>query len=288
MSVDATRASAQTGLVCVLGHPVRHSLSPSIHNAAFRHRNLDLVYLAFDVTPDRLSDAVNGLRAIGARGANLTLPHKEAVIELLDDIDLLAARVGAVNTVVNEADRLTGYNTDVAGFSAALRTVVPEGAHGLRCIVLGAGGAARAVVAALVQEGAAHVSLCNRTHGRALALCSAASGWGATVCEAVRVEGVDKVVSEADLIVNATSVGLASPVKDLPIGVDTLHSGQVVVDLVYGSGATALVKAAKARGAAAIDGLEMLVMQAASSYQLWTGQPAPVDVMRESAIRCER
>lgn len=288
MSLEEQTIGARTGLVCVLGHPVRHSLSPRIHNAAFRHQGLDLVYLAFDVPEGSLTRAVEGLRALEARGANLTLPHKEAVLPLLDEIEPLAERVGAVNTLVNTEGRLQGHNTDVVGFAAALRSVRAEGARGLRCLVVGAGGAARAVVAALADDGASHVWIGNRTYERAAVLSTAASAWGEMPCEALRWDEVGEAMGRADLVVNATSLGLREPVKDFALDVDTLHSGQVVVDLVYGPVRTALVDKALARGAQAIDGKEMLLMQAASSYRLWTGREPPVDVMRASIERSER
>jgi hypothetical protein len=155
---------SHTGMLALFGHPIRHSLSPRIHNAALQVHGLDLVYLAFDVRPEELPAAISGIRALGIRGANLTVPHKEAALALLDEVDPLAARVGAVNTVVNGDGQLMGYNTDIFGFSAALRTVMPEGAKGRDCLVIGAGGAARAVVAALVEDGAATVYVNNRSY----------------------------------------------------------------------------------------------------------------------------
>ena len=288
MEARETEIGATTGLVGLFGHPVRHSLSPRMHNAAFRLQGLDLVYLAFDVLPGDLARALDALRALGMRGANLTVPHKEAVLPLLDRVDALAARVGAVNTIVNEQGVLTGYNTDVAGFREALRVVLPEGAHDRRCLVIGAGGAARAVLAALAVEEAAVVSVYNRNPERAVSLCDVAGTWGATDCRPVAGEALDSAARAADLIVNATPVGLGGPVKELPIPVDTLHSGHVVVDLAYCRGNTALVEAANARGAVAIDGKEMLVKQAALAYRLWTGVQPPVDAMRASAEHGER
>jgi shikimate dehydrogenase len=288
VAAEATEINAATALLCVLGHPVRHSLSPRIHNAAFRHQNLDMVYLAFDVEDGRLPAAFEALRLLGARGANLTIPHKEAALPLLDEVDPPAARIGAVNTIVNDQGRLTGYNTDVSGFAAALRLVRPQGARGLRCLVLGAGGAARAVLAALVDGGAERVWVCNRTHERAVALCTAATEWGKVPCEAIAPEAAAEVLPGVELVVNATSLGLVDPVKDFAIDVDTLHSGHIVMDLVYGVGSTALVESARARGACAVDGKEMLVMQAADSYRLWTGREPPVAVMRAGVEQWER
>jgi shikimate dehydrogenase len=273
--------SGRTGLVCVLGHPVAHSLSPRIHNAAFRSQGLDLVYLAFHVAPSALPAAIRGLLALGFRGANLTIPHKEAVLDLVDAVDGTAARIGAVNTLVNDQGRLVGYNTDASGFSRALRSLCPEGARGLTCYVAGAGGAARAVVAALADDGAREIRVCNRTPERAVALCSEI-GWGVSRCVAVPAEGAAEAAQSSDLIVNATSVGLDPSVKESAVPVDILHSHHIVIDLVYGAGPTMLVREAKARGANAVDGKEMLVMQAAESYALWTGLQPSLEVMRRN------
>jgi len=276
--------TSTTRLLAVIGHPIAHSLSPRIHNSAFRAQSLDFVYVAFDVQPSALVTAVEGLRSLGFRGANVTVPHKQHVLKLMDELDPLAARVGAVNTVVNEEGRLLGHNTDVAGFSAALRGVLPQGAAGKRCLVAGAGGAARAVVAALAAEGANTVWVFNRTSARAEELCVAARQWGAALCEPVRTESLLEVGKQADIVINATSVGLDPTVKATPVPVDIFSSRQVVVDLVYGRAATEFVSQARARGAETIDGLDMLLMQAASSYTLWTGVQAPLDIMRSALV----
>jgi shikimate dehydrogenase len=263
-------------------------LSPRIHNAAFAAQGVDMVYLAFDVVPERLAEACLGIRALDMRGVNVTVPHKESVLGLLDDVDPLAARVGAVNTVVNEHGRLVGYNTDVTGFADALASLRPAGSHGSHCLLVGAGGAGRAVLAALVDGGAASVCIYNRTHERAVALCRAAAAWGPTRCEPVVESGLREAASTADLLVNATSVGLVAEVKDFPLLVDIVHSGLAVIDLVYGEGSTGLVQAARAQGARAVDGREMLLMQAGRSYRLWTGLEPPMDAMRESIGHGER
>jgi shikimate dehydrogenase len=274
--------SSRTCVVGILGHPVGHSLSPRMHNAALRAQGIDMVYLAFDVPPERLSEAVSGLRGLGFRGANVTIPHKEAIVGLLDEVEATALRIGSVNTVVNERGRLLGYNTDKSGFAAALRSVRAEGAAGLRCFVAGAGGAAKAVVAALMDGGATEIRVCNRTLERAVSLCARAASWGSSECVPVEEKDARAAAARCDLVVNATSVGLGASFKESAIPVDILHSQQIVLDLVYGPSPTALVREAKARGATAIDGKEMLVMQAAGSYELWTGRRAPMDVMRQS------
>jgi shikimate dehydrogenase len=279
---------AETSLVGLFGHPAWHSLSPRMHNTAFKIQGLDFVYLAFDVLPEDLEVAVGSLRALGIRGVNVTVPHKETVLPYLDRVDSLAARIGAVNTIVNEQGTLIGHNTDVDGFTEALRTVLPRGAEGRQCVVVGAGGAARAVLAALIVEGAARISVCNRNPERATRLCTDASKWGSTDCDTVSAEGLGEAISRSEVIVNATPLGLKGSVKLLPLPVDTLHSGHVVVDLAYAPSRTALVDAALMRGARAIDGKEMLVRQAALAYRYWTGVEPPVDAMRMSVERGER
>jgi len=274
--------TSQTGLLGVLGHPVGHSLSPRMHNAALRAQGVDMIYVAFDVPPERLTYAVEGLRALGIKGANITVPHKERVVNLLDSVDPLAARIGAVNTVVNDNGRLCGHNTDVAGFLSALRSVKPDGARGLRCLVAGAGGAARAIVAALSEDEAAEIWVHNRTSRRAQTLCDSAAAWGRSLCKAVADNDLGARVQAADLLVNATSVGLAASVKESAFPVDIVDSHHVVMDVVYGPRPTALVAAARARGAVALDGREMLIMQAAISYRLWTGLQPPIETMRKS------
>lgn len=266
----------------MFGYPVRHSLSPLIHNAALAAQGLDYVYLAFEVPPELLAQAIAGMRALGMRGANVTVPHKEAVLALLDELDPLACRVGAVNTVVNNGGRLVGYNTDVDGFRRALHMLCPQGVKDEVCLILGAGGAARAVLAALVEERASRVYIANRTKERAIALSNAAMAWGAeTEVWPLPLEFLGEVMPQARIVVNATPLGLASTVKELPFPVDTMHSGQVVLDLAYDLEDTQLVRAAKARGAVAADGKEMLIQQAAGSYKLWTGVDPPLDTMRD-------
>jgi len=290
MESPGMQVNARTGVVGVIGYPVGHSLSPQIHNAAFRDQRVDLVYVAFSVSPEQLGAAVEGIRALGLRGVNVTVPHKETIRTHLDDLDPLARRIGAVNTVVNNGGRLTGHNTDVAGFQAALRALRPGGGRGLNCLLTGAGGAARAVLAGLVEEGAREVCVYNRTLERAVRLCAEAASWGKTACRSITEAEMAEVGAAADLIVNATSVGLmgAGEVKESAVPVDIISSHHVVVDLVYGQHSTALVEAARAVGASAADGKEMLVMQAASSYQLWTGLLPPVETMRKSVGSGER
>lgn len=271
--------SAKTGLLGVIGHPIGHSLSPAMHNAALRFHGVDMVYLAFDVMPADLPAAVAGMRALGFRGWNVTVPHKEAIVPLLDSLDDLATRVGAVNTVALASGGLRGYNTDVAGFLGALHAAMPQGAAGARCLLAGAGGAARAVLAALARAGVGEVDVFNRTVERACALCELGRTWGVVDCTVVERAGLAPAVARANLLVNATTIGLNPAVKDSPFPVDILTADQVVIDLVYGGAPTKLVEWAGRIGARAVDGREMLVRQAACSYEIWTGRAAPVEVM---------
>lgn len=275
--------SSTTGLVCILGHPVRHSRSPAMHNAAFAAQGLDLVYLAFDVEPAELSTAISGLRSLGCAGANITIPHKEAILRLVDEVEPAARRVGAVNTVVNDTGRLVGYNTDVHGFLLALEKGWGRGPRDAKCLVLGAGGAARAVIAGLVSEEAGEIWIYNRTAARARELSAEVAAWSPLP---IRVLGESDLLlfgPQADLIVNATPVGMEAGVKDVPIPVDILTSDHAVMDIVYASEPTPLLVAAHGRGAVVIDGVEMLVQQAARAFELWTGRAAPIDLMREHA-----
>lgn len=271
---------AGTRLICLLGHPVGHSRSPAIHNAAFASQGLDLTYLAFDVDPGDLPAAVAGLRALGVVGANVTVPHKERVLPLLDDVDPQALRTGAVNTIVNRGGLLLGYNTDIEGFVAALETGWGRGPAGARCLVVGAGGAARAVVAGLTSRRAVEIWVYNRTSARARDLCREAAAWSDVPVRPVAESDLARLGPQADLIVNATSVGLDGGVKGMPIPVDILRGGQTVMDITCAGEPTPLLVAASVRGAVGIDGCEMLVQQAARSYEMWTGRAAPVELMR--------
>ena len=279
------QVTAATRLACLIGHPVAHSRSPLMHNAAFEAQGIDMRYLAFDVTSDALPAAIGALRALGIAGANITVPHKEAVLPLLDTVDPTARRVGAVNTIVNQDGVLSGHNTDIHGFLMALERGWGRGPRGSRCLVLGAGGAARAIVTGLACAEAAEVWVFNRTLSRARELCSAIASWSAVPCRPVGESELALVAREAELIINATSVGMGESVKVSPIPVDTLTRRHVIVDLTYGPEQTALIRAGRSVGCVCMDGLEMLVQQAARSYELWTGRTAPIDRMRDE-VQC--
>jgi len=255
----------------VLGWPVRHSRSPAMHEAGYRALGLDdWRYQLLPVPPELFDETVRALPGAGFIGANVTIPHKEAALALADDATDAARAIGAANTLTFAADgRIHADNTDAPGLLDAL----PFDPAGARTVVLGAGGSARAVVWALVQAGA-DVLVWNRRPERAERLCADVGG-----------RATQDPPPAADLLVNTTSVGLhgEDPFKALPLGVDAMDGYPCLVDLVYGTGPTALTSAAQAAGATVVDGLEILVRQGARSFERWTGRPAPLDVLRAAA-----
>jgi shikimate dehydrogenase len=269
-----------TRVAAVIGSPVRHSLSPVLLNAAFQAAHLDWVFAAFEVPEGAGGAAVEAMRTLGLGGLSVTMPHKAAAYEAVDERTPVADDLGAVNCVFHRDGRLVGDSTDGPGFVDAL--TIDEGIEldGRRCVLVGAGGAGRAVARALGAAGAAEVVVVNRSPGPAQRAAEMAGAVG-------RV-GDHSDVTRAELIVNATSVGMAgSPAEGaLPVHADLLHAGQVVVDLIYHPVETPLLAAARARGAVAVNGVGMLVHQAAHAFARWTGEAPPLREMA-TAIRHE-
>jgi shikimate dehydrogenase len=281
--------SAKTTLVGVMGWPVSHSVSPAMHNAAFAALGLDWRYVALPVAPEppeRVTEAVRGLRALGLRGANVTVPHKQAVMPALDRLTPAAATIGAVNTILVAADdTLTGDNTDARGFVADLRDYDVDPA-GKSALVLGAGGSARAVVYGLAEAGCSAVTVLNRTAGKAMELAATMQAhFPACKVNAGQIEQDLPAYARADLIVNCTSLGM-TPNPDSTPWNEAIPFGdhQIVYDLVYNPPETRLLRKATADGARPIGGLGMLIWQGALAFELWTGRPAPVAVMRRAAL----
>jgi shikimate dehydrogenase len=259
-----------TKIFGILGRPVAHSLSPAMHNAAFRHLGVNGVYVAFPVTD--LAQAVSGLRGLGIGGVSVTIPFKEEIIPLIDELDPRAAQIGAVNTVVNREGRLTGYNTDWLGAVAALSAKISlKGRH---VLILGAGGASRAIAYGIFHEGG-KVTLTDLDAARAAAH---ARDLGAA---AVGPEALADC--PATILVNATPVGMTPDVDGIPINPDLLGRSKVVMDIVYQPLQTRLLREAEAHGCAAIDGLQMLIHQGAAQFELFTGRPAPAEIMAQAA-----
>jgi shikimate dehydrogenase len=279
--------SGRTALAGVLGDPVRHSLSPAMHNAALRALELDWVYLALPVPAAALATVVPALAAMDCRGLNVTLPHKHAVATLAEELTPLARRVGAVNTLVRRpGGGWRGTNTDLEGFLAPLRE--RPGPPPRRAVVLGCGGSARAVVAGLVELGVERISVVGRRTEALAAFVAACAAWAPALAGAPRQDAA-ALIAASDLLVNTTPVGMA-PAMGCPLEepeLEALRPGTTVYDLIYTPRPTTLLRQAELRGCAGIDGLEMLVRQGAASLRLWTGrEQVPVAAMRAAALAC--
>jgi len=279
--------SGKTRICGLIGDPVEHSMSPAMQNAAFRELGLDYVYVPFHVKSAELGQAIAGMRALNIRGLNVTVPHKVAVVQFLDKLDPLAEKIGAVNTIVNDDGVLTGYNTDATGFLQALleREIEPAGK---RAVILGAGGAARAIAFILAERGATLLIL-----NRALELDWAeelAQRLSATFNKKVKAlelnrENLMPALDKADILVNATSVGMSPKADETPLPAGLLRPGLIVYDIVYNPVKTRLLREAEAVGASTISGVDMLVWQGALAFEKWTGRKAPVELMKRETVR---
>jgi shikimate dehydrogenase len=286
--VEKTKEITGKTRVCgLIGDPVEHSISPAIHNAAFHASGLDYIYIPFHVKPKDLKKAIDGMRALHIRGLNVTIPHKVAVIPFLDRLDVLADRIGAVNTIVNDNGVLTGFNTDAMGFLKALveRDIEPTGK---KVLLLGAGGAARAIGFILAEE-RAHLTILNRKQelswAKDLADCLSQNYTVKVSAGELNRKNLLEAIANADILVNATSVGMSPNVSQSPVPADLLCSNLVVFDIVYNPYQTQLLREAKEAGAQTISGLEMLVWQGALAFEKFTGKQAPVELMREAALK---
>jgi shikimate dehydrogenase len=277
-----------TRFVGLIGHKLKHSISPHFQQAAFDYLGLDIRYEVWETGEDKLPTVVQEIRHPSKLGANVTIPYKETVLSLLDKVDQLARRIGAVNTVVKKDDKLVGYNTDASGFLRALEEdggFVPEGK---RAVLIGAGGVARAAGFALVSAGVKSLVILNRTQDRGEALA-----WDLRISDTkvIALPWKDgrtlKALSECDLLVNCTSVGMKDSAGEgkSPIAIGLIPKRALVYDVVYNPIETPLILAAKKAGARTLGGLSMLVYQGAASFELWTGKPAPIDIMMRAAKR---
>ena len=273
--------NAQTQFCGVIGNPVEHSLSPAIHNAAFRKLGLNFVYLAWRV--EIIGDAIKGLRALGNfRGASVTIPHKVAAVPFLDEVESTARHIGAINTIVSTGGKLTGYNTDATGALHALR----EGGTGLkgqRVGILGSGGAARAIAFALAADSAIErLDLLGIDDNERKALAGDLRSKTAMAVHDMHLneEHLKKVLANVQVLIHCTPTGMSPKVENTCVPASLLHAGLTVMDIVYNPRETKLLAEAKAAGCRTIAGLEMFLHQAAAQFELWTNQPAPTDVMR--------
>jgi len=277
--------SGTTKLLGIIGHPIGHTSSPRMHNAAFAHDGADYVYVAMDVWPNRLPAAVEGLRALGFVGFNVTMPHKEAILPLLDELDETARLAGAVNTVVAvEEGKLRGLNTDGSGFVEACREVGVS-VFGEKVLILGAGGAAAAIAAASLGEGASCLYIANRTEGRAEELRARLSRVAHGTEILVRPFGeVGEVAAEAGIVVNATYLGMRDE-DPLPLPAGALSQDKVVCDAVYLlRKETPIIRHARELGAQAVSGGRMLLYQGVQAQRIWTGREPNVEMMNKALI----
>ncbi|MGE5533633.1 MAG: shikimate dehydrogenase [Bacillota bacterium] len=276
--------SGKTRVCGVIGEPIEHTLSPLMHNAAFEALKLDYVFLAFRVKPAEVESAVNGMRALNIRGLNVTMPYKSTVIKHLDRVDLSAQIVNSVNTVLNKESLLFGFNTDGVGALKALKEngVEPKGR---KVLLLGAGGAARAIAYTMAKE-ADELAVLNRTvkQAQALARLLEKSLNKKIATGSLSPSDIQSNLKDSDILINATAVGMKPKPEESPVPPKLLRSNLAVMDIVYNPLETKLAKDAKSAGARVVSGVEMLIYQGAASFELWTGKSAPVEVMRQAAL----
>ncbi len=259
--------NARTQVYGVIGYPVKHSLSPIFQNALFKYVGLNAVYLAFEVKPENLEESIIGFKVLGIKGINVTIPHKEKIISLLDEIDPVAQEIGAVNTVKFESGKAAGFNTDWIGFLKALKMLIPK-VESQKVLILGAGGASKAVIYGLLKEGA-DVFLWNRTKEKALKLVRKFDD------RLTAVEKPEDVINKVSVIVNTTSVGLKDDDPEI-FDYSLITPDHVVIDIIYKE--TKLIKRAKEIGARYQDGLPMLLWQGIESFKIWNGCEPPYSV----------
>lgn len=271
-------------LLGVMGDPIAHSKSPQMHGAALQALGITGAYVPLHIAPERLGDAISAIRTLGFRGVNVTIPHKVAVMEFLDQLDESAASIGAVNTIVNDGGRLTGYNTDGIGYVRSLKAEAAPELQDTRILVLGAGGAARGIIHSLLKERPAELIVANRTPDKAVQLAEEWNTLGRI--RGIGLEEAPSFIEGIDLVINTTSIGMHPKVDDTPFPADLLAPGRVVSDLIYNPLETRLLREARERGCRAHGGLGMFVYQGAYALEYWTGRPAPVDAMREAMLEC--
>jgi shikimate dehydrogenase len=272
-----------TKVLGIIGHPVRHSLSPVMQNAAIQACGLDYIYVPFDVEPDSIGAAIDGLKALGVAGFNVTIPHKTAVMPYLDDLDESAVAAGAVNTVKNDSGRLIGYNTDGDGLVESLHHDLDFDVLNSSIAVIGAGGAARGAIAALCRAGAKRITLFNRTHHRAIELASLMTSRfsGTELLVACNIEELNNTLQGVDLLINTTSIGMNS--ENIPfLRLQALSQTARVYDMVYSPRITPFLSEANEAGLRGANGIGMLTAQGELAFTLWTGEVPPSDVMRRA------
>ncbi|MCQ6558385.1 shikimate dehydrogenase [Paenibacillus mendelii] len=273
---------SHTVLFSVIGDPVRHSKSPIMMNRAFRERGINGIYTAFHVQGERLGDFIAGVRAMGIRGVNVTIPHKLEVMPFLDVIDESAQVIGAVNTIVNDNGKLTGYNTDGLGYVRSLKEEVEPELAGKRILILGAGGATRGIVYALLREGVSEITISNRRVERAQELADTFGG--SADIRAIGSDAIREACASAEIVIHTTPVGMYPNVDETPIDASWLQPEAIASDILYNPLKTRYLEEAERRGCRIHGGLGMFIYQGAYAFEYWTGVPAPVEAMRETVL----
>lgn len=271
-------------LLGVMGDPIIQSKSPIMHEAALRALEIPGAYVPLHVIPEKLGDAVQAIRTLGFRGVNVTIPHKVAVMDYVDHLDESAVAVGAVNTIVNDNGILTGYNTDGIGYVRSLKAEAVSDLSDMKIMVIGAGGAARGIVAALLQEQPSSIIIANRSADRAQDLAAACRNKGNVT--GISMDEVAGQLNGVDVLINTTSVGMYPHMDDTPIDPGLLREGMVVSDLIYNPLRTKLLLEGLERGCTIHGGLGMFVYQGAYALEYWTGQPAPTEIMWQTIMDC--
>lgn len=276
--------SGKTKVCGIIGDPVEHTLSPAMHNAAFNDLKLDFVYVAFKVKTSELENAMSGVRTLGIHGLNVTMPHKNAVIKYLDEIDPTAKFIDAVNTILNKDGKLIGFNTDGVG---AIKALKENGLNlnGKKLLLLGAGGAANAI-AFHAAQGVEELVILNRTAEKAKKLAEVLRREFNKKIRAnsLSASSIEEELKDSDILINATSIGMHPKVDQSPVRSEWLRSNLCIMDIVYNPIETRLAKDAKSKGAKVISGIEMLIYQGSASFEIWTNHPAPVKVMKKAVL----
>ncbi len=281
---ENTVITARTKVLCIIGYPIEHSMSPIMHNAAIQELNLDYIYLAFNVYPDNLKHAIKAFKTLDIKGINITIPFKQKIIKYLDEIDPIAQKIGAINTIRNDEGHLTGRNTDAVGGKRAIMNA-GYSISGKNILILGSGGAARALSYTLAED-ANKIVIANRTEKRAEKLTTELKQSFGIMAEPKKL--ISNVLKEetkkADILINTTPVGMYPNISLSPISAEFLHNELVVFDLVYNPLETKLIKDAADKGCETLSGLDMLVYQGASAFEWWTHKKPTVSLMKKKII----
>ncbi|UCZ54459.1 shikimate dehydrogenase [Bacillus shivajii] len=267
----------------VIGSPISHSLSPIMHKAAYDELGLDYTYHAFHVESNELKAAIDGVKGLGLKGLNVTIPHKVSVIQYLDHIDPLAKEIGAVNTIVNDGGTLIGYNTDGEGYVKSLINRLGTSLTNRRVLIIGAGGASKAVALSLAKSGVETIGITNRTLSKAEGLSLICSPY--TQSEAMTLGIAQARLTEFDIIINTTSIGMTPDIEKMPISLEKLSKGSFVSDLIYNPFQTRFLCEAEKKGANIMNGVDMFVYQGALAFEKWFDKEAPIKVMKDTVLK---